>query len=297
MTDHSPLSRPLYHLPRQGDVILPPGLYLVATPIGNLADISLRALEILSRADWIACEDTRVSQKLLSAYGIKQTLLAYHDHNGAQMRPKIVTDLQAGKTIALISDAGSPLISDPGHKLVQTCLAHDLPLFSVPGACAPIVGLQLSGLTSERFLFNGFLPTKQKARQDQLQSLSSVPATLIFFENAQRLHSCLEDIQTILGPRQVCVARELSKKFEEYRRDCVTDLIAHYKQAGPPKGEIVVIVAPPEQNSMSDIEIETALRQALQHARVKEAAQDIAELSGRPRKEIYQLALRLKDQA
>src|SRR5215510_10195688 len=209
-------------------------LVLIATPIGNLGDITARALDGLKTADLIACEDSRVTAKLLAAAGIEKPLLPYHDHNAEAMRPKLLARIAAGERVALVSDAGTPLISDPGYKLVQAAVAAGLAVTMLPGPSAPVMALALSGLPSDRFLFGGFLPTKSKARREAIAEAARAPVTLIFFETAPRLVESLKDLLAVLADRKAAVARELTKLFEEVRRDSLSALVAHYDQAGAP---------------------------------------------------------------
>ncbi|HMI96962.1 MAG TPA: 16S rRNA (cytidine(1402)-2'-O)-methyltransferase [Micropepsaceae bacterium] len=224
--------------------VLAPGLYITATPIGNAADITLRALNVMRNCDAIVAEDTRVTSRLLALYGISRPLLVYNDHNAGSMRPKLLQRLQQGARLALVSDAGTPLVSDPGHKLVRAAREEGLPVFPVPGASAPLAALTASGLPSDRFFFVGFLSPKSGERRTALSAFVAVPGTLIFFESAPRLAASLKDMADILGPREGTIARELTKLHEEFRRGTLDELAAHY--AGiPPKGEIVVLVGPP----------------------------------------------------
>jgi 16S rRNA (cytidine1402-2'-O)-methyltransferase len=273
---------------------LPAGLYLVATPIGNLGDISRRALEVLRRADRIACEDTRVTRKLLSAEGIATPLTAYHDHSGPRERRRLLQAVAGGKAVALVSDAGTPLVSDPGFKLVREAIAEGLPVTALPGPSAPLVALLLSGLPSDRFFFGGFLPAKSGARREALQVLAGLDASLIFFEGAQRLAASLADMATVLGPRAAAVARELTKLHEEVRRGGLDELAAHYQAAGGPRGEIVVVVGPPAPAEVgAGFDLDAALRDALGHASLRDAAATVAAASGLPRKRVYARALEL----
>ena len=270
-------------------------LYLVATPIGNLRDVSLRALDVLARAAAIACEDTRVTAKLLARHGIAKPLIAYHDHNAEHIRPRLLARLGRGEEIALVSDAGSPLVSDPGFKLVREALARGIAVTAVPGPSAAIVALQLSGLPADRFFFAGFLPVKTAARKKVLHELTPVPGTLIFFETAPRLARALADMADVLGPRPAAVARELTKMFEEVRRDALPALARHYAEAGPPKGEIVVVVARADLTPRaSNMDVDCALKDALARLSPSAAAAETALLTGRPRRELYARALRLK---
>lgn len=279
---------------------LPSGLYIIATPIGNIGDISLRALEILSKVDAIACEDTRESGKLTSVYDITARKISYHDHNADDVRPQILRMIgEEGLSVALISDAGMPLVSDPGFKLVRDCRDKGLYVTCVPGASAPLTALVLSGIPSDRFMFCGFLPPKSAARKRELDIVKSVPSTLIFFETAPRLQESLADMRDILGNRQAAVARELTKKFEEVRRADFDSLIAHYATAGDPRGEIVIVVEAPQEDSQSawtDDRIDDVLRQAMttEGLSLKDAAALVAAKSGRRRNDVYQRALGLK---
>ncbi|HLY57426.1 MAG TPA: 16S rRNA (cytidine(1402)-2'-O)-methyltransferase [Stellaceae bacterium] len=270
-----------------------PGLHLVATPIGNLGDITLRALEILRAADVIACEDTRVSAKLLGRYGITNRRIAYHDHNAERVRPGLLARLAEGQVVALISDAGTPLVSDPGHKLVRAALDRSLPVHVAPGASAPLAALLLSGLPSDRFMFAGFLDSRQTARRRDLASLAAVPATLVFFEAPQRLAASLADMAQVLGDRQAAVARELTKLHEEVARGRLGELAARYTAAGPPKGEIVVVVGPPEAAAADAADLDAALRRALRTESVRDAAATVAAASGLPRRKVYARALEI----
>jgi 16S rRNA (cytidine1402-2'-O)-methyltransferase len=270
------------------------GLYLVATPIGNLRDISLRALEVLEFADVILCEDTRVSGKLLSAHDIRgKKLIPYNDHSNEGQRDKIIRMLEDGQVVALISDAGMPLISDPGYKLVQSCAEKNIYISSIPGANAPLMALQLSGLPSDKFSFIGFLPHKTAARQKLLQDWVGVPGTLIAFESASRLQSALVDIGAVMGVREVAVARELTKLYEEVRRGSANELVAYYKEHGPPKGEIVLIIAPPAAKEWTEVEIQGLLKDALKTMKTKDAAKAVADQTGGQPKKLYDLALTL----
>jgi len=273
-----------------------PGLYLVATPIGNLRDISLRALDLLAAADVIACEDTRVTAKLLSHYGLATPTLAYHEHNAERMRPQLLERLKAGEVVALVSDAGTPLISDPGYKLVRAAVAEAIGVTALPGPSAVLTGLVLSGLPSDRFLFMGFLPPKATARQRVLSEVASLRATLLFFETAPRLADSLADMAQILGAREAAVARELTKFYEEVKRGSLAELATHYRGAGPPKGELIVAVAPAENAAsvpMSDGALDAELSAALVTMSIKDASAVVAAATGQPRRTVYQRALAL----
>jgi 16S rRNA (cytidine1402-2'-O)-methyltransferase len=276
-----------------GRAALAPGLYLVATPIGNLADITLRALEVLKGADLVACEDTRVTGKLLAHYGIATRLAAYHDHSGPAAREALLARLRGGARVALVSDAGTPLVSDPGYKLLRAAAEEGIAVFPVPGPSAALAALQVSALPPDRFLFAGFLPPKAGARQSAIAELAAVPATLVLFETAPRLAACLADLAAGLGPRPAAVARELTKLYEEVRRGTLEERAAHYAAAAAPKGEIAVVVGPPERGEAGAGEVDEMLGRALRVMSVRDAAAAVAEASGRPRKEIYGRALAL----
>lgn len=277
---------------------LPSGLYIIATPIGNMRDITLRALDVLSKVDFIACEDTRVSGKLTTVYDIPTKKMPYHDHNTEEMRPLLIAMLKEGKRIALISDAGMPLISDPGYKLVQECAADGIPMTCLPGATASLAALVLSGLPTARFMFAGFLPPKSAARKSALFEVKDVPGTLIFYETAPRLTGSLGDMLEILGDRPAAVARELTKKFEEVRRGTLSTLVAHYQTHGHPKGEIVIVVSQRDREK-AETWTEKALDDLLIHMMdtgemsVKDAAAFVAAKSGIKKRDVYQRALLL----
>ncbi|MEX0921442.1 MAG: 16S rRNA (cytidine(1402)-2'-O)-methyltransferase [Rhodovibrionaceae bacterium] len=275
---------------------LAPGLYLVATPIGNLKDITLRALETLAAADLVLCEDTRVSAKLLRAHGLSPRLRPYHEHNAARIRPQVIQSIKNGEAVALISDAGTPLVSDPGYKLVRACQEEELPVTALPGPSAALAALLLSGLPSDRFFFAGFLPAKSAARKTALSELAAVPGTLIFFESQNRLAAALADMAETLGDREAAVLRELTKLFEEARRGRLSELAARYAAEGPPKGEIAIAVAPPETDSAapSESELDSRLRDALASGSLRDAVDRIAAETGLPRKRIYARALELE---
>jgi 16S rRNA (cytidine1402-2'-O)-methyltransferase len=282
---------------RQPSPPLEAGLYVVATPIGNLRDITLRALDVLGAAGRVYAEDTRVARKLLDAYGLKPRLGSYHEHNAETARGEILAALEAGESVALISDAGTPLVSDPGFKLVRAAIEAGHRVFPIPGASALLAGLVVSGLPTDRFLFAGFLPAKQSARRSALEELADMDTTLIFYETGPRLAESLADMADALGPRPAAIARELTKLFEEARRDTLDALAAHYEAAGGPKGEIVVVVAPPlPRGEVSDEELDAFLAGILGEG-VKEAATRAAEALRVPRKRAYARALTLKGRA
>ena len=271
-----------------------PALYIVATPIGNLRDITLRALDVLSAADHILAEDTRVSAKLLTAYNIKTKLSAYHDHNVAARIPVILGELAAGKTIALISDAGTPLVSDPGFKLVRAAIKAGIEVIPLPGASAVLAGLVKSGLPSDRFLFAGFMPPKSAARKTALQELINLRATLIFFETGKRIAAALADMQSVFGDRHAVISRELTKHYEEARRGSLEALITSVRD-DPPRGEIVLLIAPPAAAQYWDeAQITAALEKAVPEQGLKRASGEIAQMSGWAKRDVYQLALKIK---
>ena len=267
----------------------------MATPIGNLGDIGLRALAALHGADLICCEDTRVTARLLARYDIAARLAPYHDHNAEAARPAILAALRRGERVALVSDAGTPLLSDPGYKLVCAALAEGLPVTAIPGPSAALAALVLSGLPPDRFLFAGFLPRTAAARRAALARWSSLDATLIFYEAPPRLAAALADMAAVLGPRQAAVARELTKLHEELRRGPLAELAAHYRESGAPRGETVVVIGPPEPlPTPAEDEIERRLSAALGELGVREAAAKVAIETGLPRRALYRRALLLR---
>lgn len=269
------------------------GLYVVATPIGNLRDITLRALDVLRGAALVLCEDTRVTRKLLDRHQLSPKLFAYHDHNAASVRPRVLEALAKGSAVALVSDAGTPLVSDPGFKLVEAAIEAGHRVFPIPGASAALAALVSAGLPSDRFFFEGFLPPKSGARKTRLAELREIPATLIFYESGPRLADSLADMTT-LGERNAAVCRELTKAFEEVRRGTLAELAAHYEQAGAPKGEIVVVVAPPgEAAKVSHDDLDARIKSAMKKFSLKDASAAIAAETGVPRKEVYARALAL----
>ncbi|MBM3533186.1 MAG: 16S rRNA (cytidine(1402)-2'-O)-methyltransferase [Alphaproteobacteria bacterium] len=270
------------------------GLYLVATPIGNARDITLRALDVLKMADIVACEDTRTTGKLLAIHGVRASLLPYHDHNAERQRPLLLERLKKGETVALVSDAGTPLVSDPGFKLVKEAIAAGHRVFPVPGASAMLAALSVAGLPTDRFAFLGFPPPKAAARRRWLGEAAAFPGTLIFYESPQRLAESLADAAAALGDRPAAVARELTKLFEETRRERLSALAAHYAEAGPPKGEVAVVVGPPEEKAASADDLDAMLKDALARGLgVKDAAAEAALRLGVARKEAYSRALAL----
>ena len=270
----------------------------MATPIGNLGDVTLRALEELAAADLIACEDTRVTAKLLAAHGISRPLAAYHEHNARRMGPVLIERLRRGERIALVTDAGTPLVSDPGLDLVRAAQAEGLAVTIAPGASAPIAALALSGLPAERFLFAGFLPATSGDRRRALAELSQVQATLLLFEAPHRLPQSLRDMAMVLGDREAAVARELTKLHEEVRRGRLAGLAEDYALAGPPRGEVVVVVAPPEAadeagRGTAPAALDEALSQAMKTLSLRDAAAAVAAATGASRREVYRRALAL----
>lgn len=276
---------------------LQPGLHVVATPIGNLKDISLRALGTLASADAVLAEDTRVTKVLLAHYGITTPLIAYHEHNAAVMRPQILARLGEGGTLALVSDAGTPLVSDPGFKLVEAAVAAGHRVTGVPGPSAVLAGLVVSGLPTDRFFFEGFLPSKEAARRARLTVLAEIPGTLVFFEAPRRLAAMLADAALMLGDRPAVVARELTKFYEEARRGSLAELAAHYAAEDAPRGEIVVLVGPPgdgpHEAAVSDADIDRRLTALLAERSLKEAVAVVSAETGQPRRKIYARALDL----
>jgi 16S rRNA (cytidine1402-2'-O)-methyltransferase len=271
------------------------GLYVVATPIGNLRDITLRALEVLAAADLIACEDTRVTRKLTDRYGITTPLTAYHEHNAAAARPRLLARLAEGAAVALVSDAGTPLISDPGYKLVRAAQQAGHAVTPLPGASAVLAALVKSGLPIDRFFFDGFLPAKQAARRQRIAELAAVPATLILFESGPRLAAALADLAAGLGSRSAAVCRELTKLHEEARHGDLAGLAQAYGATEAPRGEIVIVIGPPEaQSQRTPVEdIDALLRAALGRSSLKDAVSEIAAVTGAPRREVYRRALAL----
>jgi len=270
------------------------GLYLVATPIGNLGDISLRALAVLARAPLIAAEDTRHSRKLLAHYNISAELTPYHEHNAARQRPKLLARIEAGYAVALISDAGTPLVSDPGYKLVREALDAGLMVTSIPGPSAVLTALTSAGLPTDSFLFGGFLPAKSGPRRTRLAALKDAPATLVFFETAPRLANSLADMSAVLGPRQAVIARELTKLHETLHRGTLDGLAAGIEQQ-PVKGEVAVVVAPPhaEETPVDDARLIADLEAALRSMSLRDAVRTVTEAHGVRRARVYELGLAL----
>ncbi len=272
---------------------LSPGLHIVATPIGNLADVTVRALSVLARADVIYCEDTRHSVRLLQHYALRRPLSPYHEHNAEHERPRIIERLRLGQVVALISDAGTPLISDPGYKLVKAAREAGHGVWCLPGPSSPIAALAISGLPTDRFTFEGFLPAKSAARRSRLEAIKSIPGTLVFFEAPQRLAESLEDMAAQLGTRAAAVARELTKLHEELRSGTL-DQLAIWAGSAPVKGEIVILVGPADKVSVDDALILANLEEALGSSSVRDAAKQVSDVLGVPRSRVYQLALTMK---
>mgnify|MGYP001263116744 CR=1 FL=1 len=281
---------------------LAPGLWLAATPIGAAADVTLRALDALARADVIAAEDTRTALKLMAIHGVARAgrpMVAYHDRNGAAARPGLLARIEAGESVVYVSDAGTPLLADPGYKLAEEAIARGLPVHALPGASALLAALAVAGLPTDRFLFAGFLPPKAAARRAELSALAAVPATLVFYESPRRLAETLADMAATLGAgRPAAVCRELTKLHEEVRRASLADLAAGY--AGEtPKGEIVLVVGPPSAEAAEAAagDLDALLRRALASMGVRDAAASVAAATGLPRRRVYARALELADDA
>jgi len=275
---------------------LAPGLYVAATPIGNARDITLRALAALKACDAIAAEDTRVTAKLLAIHGVSKPLFAYNDHNAARERPRLIARLGHGERIVLVSDAGTPLISDPGYKLVREALRLGIHVEALPGASALLTALVISGLPTDRFLFAGFLPARTGERRNVLSELKSVPASLVFFESPQRLAESLADLAQILGGRDAAVCRELTKLHEETRRGHLDALAAAYADSPPPKGEVTIIVAPSPTREPDRAHAEALLEKALAFMPVRAAADLVADALNTSRRTLYERALALRSE-
>ena len=273
-------------------------LFLISTPIGNLADMTFRSVDILSKVQILACEDTRNTQKLLNLLGVKTEaiFISYHEYNADKMRPKLIQFLKDGKDIALVSDAGTPLVSDPGYRLVKECRANGLSVVPVPGANAVLPALQLSGLPSDRFFFNGFLSTKKSARKTELQSLKNVPATLIFYESPHRVLETLKDMLEVFSDRKAALVRELTKKFEEAKNGLLSELVSFYTENGEPKGEIVIIVDRPKEQEGQNFDIHALLTEALKkYPSLRDAVDAVTKQTQMDRRKIYKEALDIKN--
>jgi 16S rRNA (cytidine1402-2'-O)-methyltransferase len=272
-----------------------PGLHVVATPIGNLKDVSFRALSTLAAAEAVIAEDTRVTKTLLAHYGIASPLIAYHEHNAKMVRPALLARLEAGAALALVSDAGTPLVSDPGFKLVQEALEKGVHVTSVPWPSAVLAALVVAGLPTDRFFFEGFLPQKSGVRRSRLAELAQVPGTLVFFESPRRLAETLSDCAAVLGPRNAAIARELTKMYESVRRGTLEQLAAELGVEEPPRGEIVLLVAPPEAGAaaLAEADLDARIGEALASYSVKDAATVVSAATGQPRRQVYARALQL----
>jgi 16S rRNA (cytidine1402-2'-O)-methyltransferase len=271
-----------------------PGLYLVATPIGNLGDMTLRGLEVLAGVDVVACEDTRVTRKLTDRYGVTTPLVAYHDHNAETARPKLLARLAQGHSVALVSDAGTPLISDPGYKLVREAREAGFVVTAVPGASAVMAAVASAGLPTDRFLFEGFLPPREQARLSRIAELAEVPATLVFFETGPRIAAMLNDLAAVLGVRDAAVCRELTKLHEEVRRGDLASLARAYDEGAETRGEFVVVVGPPAPAPpVATDALDDLLRRALATASLKDAVEAVVAATGHKRRLVYQRALSL----
>ena len=295
MSDAAPSRRYRISGAELGAPPLEPALYVVATPIGNLRDVTIRALETLAGADIVAAEDTRVTRILLDRYAIARRPVAYHEHNAAEAGPRLIAALRDGKSVALVSDAGTPLVSDPGYRLVEQALAAGIRVIPVPGASAVLSALVACGLPTDAFLFAGFLPTKDGARRTRLAALAAIPATLAFYESPHRLAESLAAMADALGgERPAAVARELTKTFEEVRRGTLRRLAGHYAEAGEPKGEIVILAGPPPTPAFEATDIDALLATLLAEMPASKAAAEAARLTGRPKGDLYKRLIALK---
>jgi 16S rRNA (cytidine1402-2'-O)-methyltransferase len=290
------LARTAEEMQRHLDAELAPGLYVVSTPIGNLGDISLRAIAVLARADAVLCEDTRHSRTLLSHFGIGTPARPYHEHNAAKERPRVLADLTAGQRIGLISDAGTPLVSDPGWKLVREAIDAGHRVEALPGASATLTALAVGGLPTDAFLFAGFLPPKSVGRRARIAELSAVPATLVFFEAPSRIAEAITDLAAVLGPRPAALARELTKLHEEVRRAPLDQLAAELDGMAI-KGEAVILVGPPQEAAVTDDVISARLVPALEEMSLRDAAKAVADALGVPKSRVYDLGLRSRKEA
>ena len=276
---------------------LAPGLYVVATPIGNLGDITLRALETLAAADLVACEDTRVTQKLLERYQIRATMTPYHDHNASAARPAILRRLSAGSTVALVADAGTPLISDPGFKLVRAAQAAGHRVLAVPGASSVLAALCVAGLPTDRFYFAGFLPAKSSARAARIAEVANLQATIVLFEAGSRIAMTLADLAERLGTREAVICRELTKLHEEVRPGLLAEQAAHYAGNAERRGEFVIVIAPSKEAPVEAVDIDAMLRSALANSSTKEAVDAVVGATGESRRYVYRRAIALKNNA
>lgn len=272
-----------------------PGLYLVSTPVGNLRDITLRALDVLEAADAVLCEDTRVTAKLLSAYNLRKKMIVYNDHADDTDRAGVLARLAAGEALALVTDAGTPLVSDPGYKLVAAARAAGFAVTPVPGASALLPAIQMAGLPSDRFMFAGFLPHKSAARRAVFSELRDVPATLVFYESPLRLHDAVTDALAVLGDRPVAIAREITKLHEEARHGTLAAWAADETLLGTMKGELVLLLGAPVGAALTDADISERLARAMEGMSLKDAVAAVCGATGAPKKAVYDLALRLRD--
>jgi 16S rRNA (cytidine1402-2'-O)-methyltransferase len=270
------------------------GLHIVSTPIGNLGDITLRALEVLAAADVIACEDTRITRRLLDHYGVGVPLMTYHEHNAAEVRPTLLARMAAGAAIALVSDAGTPLVSDPGFKLVRAARDQGHMVTALPGPCAAIAALAIAGLPTDRFFFEGFLPPKAAQRDARIAELARIPATVVFYESGNRVAEALGALLAGFGARDAAICRELTKLHEEVRRGSLAELARAYAGDAETRGEFVIVVSPPAK-AETDVDLDALLRQAMTRLSVKEAVAEIAAVTGHSRRDVYRRALALKD--
>jgi 16S rRNA (cytidine1402-2'-O)-methyltransferase len=287
------MARPLLAPPALSDAPLEPGLYLVATPIGNLRDVTLRALDVLAAADLVLAEDTRVTAKLLSAYGLSKKLERHDEHAAERATPRIVEALKAGATVALVSDAGTPLVSDPGFHLAREAIAAGVRVYPIPGASAPLAALTVAGLPSDRFMFVGFPPPKSAGRRTFFEDLAAVRATLIFFEGGSRLAASLADMAAVFGDRPACVCRELTKLYETVTRGSLAELAADPAFAEP-KGELVILVGPGAAVAARPEDADRALADALKRLGPGEAASEVAKALGLPRRDLYRRAIEMQ---
>jgi 16S rRNA (cytidine1402-2'-O)-methyltransferase len=276
---------------------LPSGLYVVATPIGNLADITLRALETLAAADLIACEDTRITHRLLDRYQIRAAMTPYHDHNAAAARPVLIRRLAAGQAVALVTDAGTPLISDPGYKLVRDAQSAGHRVTAVPGASSVLAALCVAGLPTDRFHFAGFLPSKQSARTERIAEIATLPATIVLFEAGSRIAETLAELAERFGAREAVICRELTKLHEEVRHGILAEHAAYYAGDAERRGEFVILIAPPKDVPLQAADIDAMLRSALSTNSTKEAVDAVAGATGESRRYVYRRALALKNDA
>jgi len=277
---------------------LRPGLTLLATPIGNARDVTLRTLDALRDADVLACEDTRMARRLMDMHGIalgSRPLIAYHEHNAAQATPRLMRLIEEGARVVYLSDAGTPIVADPGYRLAKAVIDVGGGLSATPGPCAAIMALTLSGLPSDRFTFGGFAPNKSGQRQSFFREFVGAPGTLIFYESPRRLAASLADMLAVFGERETAVARELSKNFEEVRRGSLISLADAYAGEGAPKGEVVILVGPAENTPPTEETLDEALQEALAEMSVKDAARTVSEALGLPRRQVYERALDLKN--